>query len=119
MIKPITLEDAEKLAMTTDYACFATGEEINTADAGAFFLEGYEYAIKESEKETVPDLSGSTPEQRTLIIKELTETTAKAVLTVFVALGLKTHIEARVINDATGDEFLLKFNKIEKDIQSA
>ena len=44
----INLEIAEKLAMETDYACFATEEtnEINTADAGAFFLEGYEYARK-------------------------------------------------------------------------
>ena len=43
MIPEITLEQAEDLAMTTDYACFAIGE-INTADAGAFFLEGYNYA---------------------------------------------------------------------------
>ena len=38
------LEEAEKLAMETDYACFAVGEEINAADAGAFFLEGYNHA---------------------------------------------------------------------------
>lgn len=40
------LEEAQKLAMSTDYACEAVGEEINTADAAAFFLEGYEYALK-------------------------------------------------------------------------
>jgi len=51
MIPEITLEDAEQLAMTTDYACFATGAEINTADAGAFFLEGYNYARREMENE--------------------------------------------------------------------
>ena len=36
----INLEIAEKLAMETDYACFATEEtnEINTADAGALIL---------------------------------------------------------------------------------
>ena len=45
----ITLEEAEELAQRTDYAVFAVeeeGNEINYADAGAFFLEGYEYAQK-------------------------------------------------------------------------
>ena len=45
MIPEITIEQAEQLSMTTDYACFAVGE-INEADAGAFFLEGYNYASK-------------------------------------------------------------------------
>ncbi len=40
----IDLEQAEKEAMETDYACFAVGEEINTGDAGAFYLEGYNKA---------------------------------------------------------------------------
>jgi len=46
------LGEAEKLAMETDYAVFACEETepINKADAGAFFLEGYEYALKELEK---------------------------------------------------------------------
>ena len=38
------LEQAEKEAMETDYACFAVGEDINTGDAGAFYLEGYSKA---------------------------------------------------------------------------
>lgn len=67
----------------------------------------------EDKKEVVPDLSGATEEQKHLIIKELVETTAKAVLTTFIALGLKTHIETMVINDTTGEEFIFKFNKIE------
>lgn len=64
-------------------------------------------------KEVIPDLSGATQEQKHLIIKELVETTAKAVLTTFIALGLKTHIETKVTNDATGESYILKFNKIE------
>lgn len=40
----IELDDAYKLSLETDYACFAVGEDINTADAGAFFLEGYNHA---------------------------------------------------------------------------
>jgi len=63
--------------------------------------------------EKVPNLSGATKEQKELIIKELTETTAKAVLTVFVALGLKAFIETKVTNDATGDSYILKFYKTE------
>ena len=42
----IDLEVCERLALDTDYACWAVGEEINTGDAGAFFLEGYMYAKK-------------------------------------------------------------------------
>lgn len=42
----ITIEEAEKLSMETDYAFYAVGEEINEADAGAFFLEGYNEALK-------------------------------------------------------------------------
>lgn len=45
----IDLNQAEELAMKTDYAVFAVeekGNEINKADAGAFFLEGYGFAVK-------------------------------------------------------------------------
>ena len=44
------LEQSQKLALETDYACEAVGEEINTADAAAFFLEGYLYAQKENQR---------------------------------------------------------------------
>jgi len=40
----IDIDKAEALAISTDYATFAVGEDVNTADAGAFFLEGYLYA---------------------------------------------------------------------------
>ena len=42
------IEEAEKLASQTDYAVFAAEQDlnpINRADAGQFFLAGYEYAI--------------------------------------------------------------------------
>jgi len=48
------LGEAEELAMKTDYACFAVetkGNEINKADAGAFFLAGFEYAQKQRKLE--------------------------------------------------------------------
>lgn len=40
----IDIDKAEALAISTDYYTFAVGEDVNTADAGAFFLEGYMYA---------------------------------------------------------------------------
>jgi len=45
----ITLEQAEERAMQTDYAVFANEdtERINKADAGAFYMEGYNAAIRE------------------------------------------------------------------------
>ena len=43
----MNLEQAQELALETDYAVEAVGEEINTADAAAFFLEGYEYAQRQ------------------------------------------------------------------------
>jgi len=49
MLPDINIDKAEELAWQTDYACFAVeadGNEINKADAGAFFLEGYNYAKK-------------------------------------------------------------------------
>jgi hypothetical protein len=43
----LDIDKAEELAWKTDYACDAVedeGNKINKADAGAFFLEGYNYA---------------------------------------------------------------------------
>lgn len=42
----MNIDEAMELAMRTDYAHDAVGEEINKADAGAFFLEGYMFAQK-------------------------------------------------------------------------
>jgi hypothetical protein len=47
LLPPITLEQAEELWQRSDYGQDAVemlGNEINTADAAAFFLEGCEYA---------------------------------------------------------------------------
>jgi len=59
MIPEITFEDAERLSMETDYAVFANEDvsKINSADAAAFFLEGYNYARKEMENEKLTELS--------------------------------------------------------------
>ena len=44
------LAEATKLAMQTDYAVESVGQAVNTADAGAFFLEGYHFAEKQFEE---------------------------------------------------------------------
>lgn len=48
IVKKITFENAEDLSMRTDYAIQANEctEEINQGDAAAFFLEGYNHAIR-------------------------------------------------------------------------
>ncbi len=53
--KAMDLEQAQKLALETSYAIEAVGEEINTADAAAFFLEGYLYAKKTINKPVYPE----------------------------------------------------------------
>jgi|688.fasta_scaffold63372_8 hypothetical protein len=58
------------------------------------------------------DLSGIDEDKKRELIKGFTEITAKQALELFVSLGLKTHIEAMVINDTTGDEFILSFKKV-------
>lgn len=52
-LPPITMDEASDLWRRTDYGCFAVvecGNDINGADAAAFFLEGYEYARKQIAK---------------------------------------------------------------------
>lgn len=52
-MKKLTFEEAERLAMETDCAVFSIeheGNEINVADAAAFFLEGYNYALEQLNK---------------------------------------------------------------------
>jgi len=49
------LPEATKLALQTNYAIEAVGQEINAADAGAFFFEGYRYAQAKIQKELMKD----------------------------------------------------------------
>lgn len=62
--------------------------------------------------ESVPDLSKLGDTETEEFIKEFVEMTAKNVLSVFIALGLETHLEATVINDADGSKFKLSFKKV-------
>lgn len=58
-----------------------------------------------------PDLSFATPEQKAETINGLVLLTAREVLKMFLAFGLKTHIECTVINDPTKEEFDFIFRK--------
>ena len=60
------------------------------------------------------DLSELPSKQKKEMIEVFTELTCKHALQLFMSLGLKTHIEAMVVNDTTNDEFILTFKKVQK-----
>lgn len=62
--------------------------------------------------EQVPNLSSAKSDLKEDIINTLVEVTAKNVLSTFVALGLKSHIDVKVVNDVDGSEYQLLFTKI-------
>lgn len=66
------------------------------------------YAIMNTQIEEFTD------EDKRIIIKEFTEVTVKHALILFYMLGLKTHIDAMVVNQSNGDEFVLSFKKVVK-----
>ena len=51
-------------------------------------------------------------EQKDELVKTFVEITAKNALQLFLSLGLKSHFESMVINETTGDEYILSFKKI-------
>jgi hypothetical protein len=63
------------------------------------------------EEETVPDLSAATDQEKADFINGLIKIASREILKVFVMLGLKSHIETTVVNEATGDAFLFSFRK--------
>lgn len=69
-----------------------------------------EYASLERD-EKVTNLSELGKTEKDKLILDFIQMTAKNVLSVFVALGLKTHIEATVVNDADGSSYKLSFVK--------
>jgi len=57
------------------------------------------------------DLSNLTDEDKGVIIKEFSELVAFQCLDLFNALGLKTHIEANIVNQPDGAKYKLSFTK--------
>jgi hypothetical protein len=58
------------------------------------------------------DCSGLPEDKKLELIKGFTETTAKHALQLFMALGLKTHIDTIIVNEATKEEFILSFRRV-------
>jgi hypothetical protein len=63
-------------------------------------------------KEEVPVLSDLSESDKASTIDQFVRLTAKHTLQLFMMLGLKSHIDAKVTNDATGDIFEFSFKKI-------
>jgi hypothetical protein len=61
-----------------------------------------------------PDLSNLSDFEKKRVIEDFTIITSKYFLYLFLTLGMKTHIETMVINDKTGQEYILSFKTVEK-----
>lgn len=46
-------------------------------------------------------------------VKEFTEMTSKHIMTFFYLMGLKSHIESMIVNQANGEEFIFSFQTVE------
>lgn len=61
------------------------------------------------EVEGLPDLSKSSEDEKKKLIEGFTELVSKHALSIFLALGLKNFFECMVINEPTGEEYILSF----------
>lgn len=61
-----------------------------------------------------PDLSNLTEFEKKRVIEDFTIITSKYFLQLFLMLNLKTHIETMVVNEATGQEYILSFKTVDK-----
>jgi len=64
------------------------------------------------EKEEICVCSDITDADKEYALKKFGELTAKEALKLFYMLDLKIHFEQMIINETTGDEFVLSFKKI-------
>lgn len=81
-----------------------------------FYLNPEELGLKEIEstedKDILYDLSKIKPSEKTKLIERFAEIFGEYALKIFYQLGLKTHFETMLINDANGDEFILSLKKV-------
>jgi hypothetical protein len=61
-----------------------------------------------------PDLSGLTDEEKGKAIRDFVEISSRYFLQLFLMLGLKSHIETMIVNEKTGEEYILSFKTVEK-----
>lgn len=69
-------------------------------------------AIPEVNLDSVPDLSTATEEEKETLVRGTMEAVAKPLLGTYVMLGLKTHMVAGVVNEATGELYEISFKKM-------
>lgn len=69
-------------------------------------------AIGEGNLDSVPDLSTATEEEKETLVRGTMEAVAKPLLATYVTLGLKTHMVAGVVNEATGELYEISFKKM-------
>ena len=60
----------------------------------------------------LPPLENANKEKKDKLIKDFIELTSKHTMELFYSLGLKTHIESRVVNKETNEEFIFSFKKV-------
>jgi hypothetical protein len=65
----------------------------------------------EPNSDLIPDLSSLSGADKQKFVEGFIKTTAEAFLKVYVMLGMKVGIESGVINEATGDFFIISFKK--------
>jgi len=85
------------------------------------FITALDKEIEQREEVTL--LSDISEKDKADTIDSFIRLTAKHTLKLFMMLGLKTHIEAKVVNDVTDEEYIFSFKKVEpkpvvKDSQS-
>jgi hypothetical protein len=61
----------------------------------------------------VPILTDLSESDKASTIDQFVRMTAKYTLQMFMMLGLKTHIEAKIVNEPTKEEFIFSFKKVE------
>lgn len=106
------IEDYKRRFKTIKKEIAKGGNDITLTRLGTKASE-YQTFIAElgklKELNSYPDLSEATEEQKESTIKAIVEMVSKPLLSVFLAFGLKTHIETMIVNDATKEEYVLTF----------
>jgi len=72
---------------------------------------------KQKPEDELFDMSAIPQEGKDKLIRGFSELTAKHALRLFLSLGLKTHFEVMIVNDSTGEEYVLSFKTLKKFIE--
>lgn len=104
------------------YESFHTINSMKTTKLKEYIstLESELSLLQEQEKEPIPILTDLSEDDKRSTIDQFVRMTAKYTLQMFIMLGLKTHIEARIVNEPTKEEFIFSFKKVtEKSVDQS